>query len=67
MTRLLPMLIVLISLTGCEAISSILSSQPLPADATRADLVMYSGDKAYKFTCVVNTQTKALTNCQEVQ
>ena len=56
----------LAGLTGCEAIQSLLPKDNYPAGVDRAELQFYKGDKVYKYVCLVNADTKALTDCREV-
>lgn len=58
--------ICLVGLTGCEALQSLLPKPEYPANADRAEVQFYKGDKVYKFVCTVNVTTKALTDCREV-
>lgn len=57
----------MLGLTGCEAIKGLLPKEELPAQANRAELQVYVGDKVYKYVCGVNPETKALVDCKEVQ
>lgn len=59
--------ICLIGLTGCEALKELLPKSEYPAGADRAELQLYKGGQVYKYICAVNTETKALTDCVEVQ
>lgn len=57
----------MLGLTGCEAIKGLLPKETLPEQANRAELQVYVGNKAYKYVCGINPETKALTDCVEVQ
>lgn len=57
----------LVGLTGCEMLKDLLPKDRFPNDVNKVELAIYSKDKVYKYECVLNTDTKALTDCREVQ
>lgn len=57
----------LVGLTGCEALKNLLPQDKFPTNVDRVELVLHQGDRAYRYQCSINTETKALTDCREVQ
>ena len=57
----------MLSVTGCEALKGLLPKETLPEQANRAELQVYVGNKAYKYVCGINPETKVLADCVEVQ
>lgn len=57
----------MLGLTGCEAIKSLLPKSTLPDNVDRAELVVYIGEKSYKYVCSLSEDKKSLADCVEVQ
>lgn len=57
----------LIGLTGCEVLKNLLPQDKFPTNVDRVELILHQGDRAYRYQCSINTETKALTDCREVQ
>lgn len=57
----------LLGLTGCEAIKGLMPKSTLPDNVDRAELVVYIGEKSYKYVCSLSEDKKSLADCVEVQ
>lgn len=59
--------IAMVSVTGCDTLKNLLPQDKFPTDVDKIELALYKGEKVYRYQCLLNTETKALTDCQEVK
>lgn len=61
------MVMVMLSMTGCELLDKYFPPQSVVTGGEKANITIFKGDKGYTFSCDIDRATEKFTNCVEVK